>query len=48
VPLSNFTRTITVTPINASLVQIQVDVTYTSGRWTGRKYTLITNMSNFS
>ena len=48
VPLSNFTRTITITPINANLVQIQVVVTYSSGRWTGRQYTLTTNMSNFS
>jgi prepilin-type N-terminal cleavage/methylation domain-containing protein len=48
VPLSNFTRTITITAINANLVQIRVVVTYTSGRWTGRNYTLTTNMSNFS
>jgi len=48
VPLSNFTRTITVTSINASLAQIQVVVTYSSGRWTARSYTLTTNISNFS
>ena len=48
VPLSIFTRTITITPINANLTQIQVVVTYTSGRWIGRNYTLTTNISNFS
>jgi len=48
VPLSNFTRTITITTINANLAQIQVVVTYSSGRWTGRTYTLTTNISNFS
>lgn len=48
VPLSNFTRTITITSINANLAQIQVVVTYSSGRWTARSYTLTTNISNFS
>jgi prepilin-type N-terminal cleavage/methylation domain-containing protein len=48
VPLSAFTRTITITPINTNLTQIQVDVTYSTGRWRGRTRTLITNISNFS
>jgi len=49
VPLSNFRRTITITPVPgvANLSQIQVTVTYTSGRFT-RSYTLFTNISNFS
>lgn len=51
VPLSGFTRTITIGPAPGvavpNLSQIQVTVTYTSGKFT-RSYTLITNISNFS
>jgi prepilin-type N-terminal cleavage/methylation domain-containing protein len=48
VPLSNFTRTITITPTAiANLNEIQVTVQYTSGKFT-RSYTLTTNISNFS
>lgn len=49
VPLSSFTRTIAITPVPLvpNLNQIQVTVTYTSGRFT-RSYTLTTNISNFS
>jgi hypothetical protein len=36
---SNFTRTITITRINANSAQIQVIVTYSSGLGTGRYYT---------
>ncbi|HTS12373.1 MAG TPA: prepilin-type N-terminal cleavage/methylation domain-containing protein [Candidatus Limnocylindrales bacterium] len=49
VALSNFTRTIAIAPVPgvANLSQIQVTVTYTSGRFR-RSYTLYTNISNFS
>jgi prepilin-type N-terminal cleavage/methylation domain-containing protein len=47
-PLSTFRRTITITPINANLDQLQVVITYTTGRWANRSYTLTTNISNFS
>jgi hypothetical protein len=47
-PLSSFTRTITITGINANLAQISVVVTYSKGKWVGRTYTLTTNISNFS
>jgi type II secretory pathway pseudopilin PulG len=48
IPLSNFSRTITITAINASLDQLTVTVTYSAGRWKNRSYTLTTNISNFS
>ena len=55
VPLSNFTRTITIStvvdPSNnpiANLRQNQVTVTYTVGRWKNRSYTLTAYISNFS
>lgn len=48
VPLSNFTRTITITPTaTPNLSQIWVRVTYISGKFT-RNYDLYTNISNFS
>jgi hypothetical protein len=49
VPLSNFTRTIAITPVAGvpNLNQIQVTVSYTSGRFR-RAYVLTTNISNFS
>jgi prepilin-type N-terminal cleavage/methylation domain-containing protein len=48
IPLSNFTRTITITPTAiANLNEISVTVQYTSGTFT-RSYTLVTNISNFS
>jgi prepilin-type N-terminal cleavage/methylation domain-containing protein len=55
VPLSNFNRTITITPVVdgsgttiANLRQIQVTVTYTSGHFGNRSYTLTAYISNFS
>jgi Prokaryotic N-terminal methylation motif len=48
VPLSNFTRTITIAPLNASLKQIQIVITYTGLHGVGRQYTLTTDISNFS
>jgi prepilin-type N-terminal cleavage/methylation domain-containing protein len=55
VPLSSFTRTITITSVVdvnnnpiANLRQIQVTVTYTSGRFGNRSYTLTAYISNFS
>jgi hypothetical protein len=55
VPLSNFNRTITITPVLdasnnpiANLRQIQVTVTYASGRFGNRSYTLTAYISNFS
>lgn len=55
VSLSNFTRTIVITPaVDASnnpianLRQIQVTVTYTTGRFNARPYTLTAYISNFS
>jgi len=55
VPLSNFNRTITITSVVdannnpiANLRQIQVTVTYTSGRFGSRSYTLTAYISNFS
>ena len=55
VPLSNFNRTITITPVLdpkghpiANLRQIQVTVTYASGRFANRAYTLTAYISNFS
>lgn len=48
VPLSNFTRTITITPtVTPNLSQIWVRITYISGKFT-RNYDLYTNISNFS
>lgn len=49
IPLSGFTRTITITPVAGfpNLSQVQVTVTYTSGKFT-RSYNLYTNISNFS
>lgn len=47
-PLSNFTRTIAITSLNASLKQIQITITYTGTRGLVRQYTLTTNISNFS
>jgi len=48
--LSNFKRTITITAVAgiANLRQIQVTITYSSGRFQGRTYTMTTNISNFS
>lgn len=48
-PLSTFNRTIAITAIpgNTSLRQIQVTITYTSGKFT-RQYVLTTNISQFS
>jgi prepilin-type N-terminal cleavage/methylation domain-containing protein len=55
VPLSNFNRTIVITPVLdqnghpiANLRQIQVTVTYASGRFANRPYTLTAYISNFS
>lgn len=55
VPLSNFSRTITITSVVdaannpiANLRQIQVTVTYTTGRFNQRSYTLTAYISNFS
>ena len=55
VPLSNFNRTIKITPVLdsggnsiANLRQIQVTVTYASGRFGNRSYTLTAYISNFS
>jgi hypothetical protein len=55
VPLSNFNRTITITSVVdasnnpiANLRQIQVTVTYASGRFGNRSYTLTAYISNFS
>ncbi len=55
VPLSNFNRTIAITPVLdksgspiANLRQIQVTVTYVSGRFASRAYTLTAYISNFS
>jgi len=49
VPLSAFTRTIVISPVAGipNLAEIQVTITYTSGKFT-RTYTLTTNISNFS
>jgi prepilin-type N-terminal cleavage/methylation domain-containing protein len=54
-PLSNFTRTITIVNaldtsgnIIANLRQITVTVTYTNGRFKNRSYTLTAYISNFS
>ncbi len=48
--LSNFKRTITITavPSIANLRQIQVTITYSSGRFRNRTFTMTTNISNFS
>jgi type II secretory pathway pseudopilin PulG len=48
--LSSFKRTITITSVAsvANLRQITVTITYTSGRFTNRSYTITTNISNFS
>jgi len=55
IPLSNFNRTIAITPVLdgagnpiANLRQIQVTVTYASGRFGSRSYTLTAYISNFS
>lgn len=55
VPLSNYNRTITITPVLdgsgnpiANLRQIQVTVTYLSGRFGNRSYTLTAYISNFA
>lgn len=55
VPLSNFNRTIVITSVVdasnhpiANLRQIQVTVTYTSGRFQNRPYVLTAYISNFS
>jgi len=54
-PLSNFTRTITISNVVnssgvliANLREIQVTITYTSGHFTNRTYTLTSYISNFS
>jgi type II secretory pathway pseudopilin PulG len=48
--LSTFTRTIAISNVTgvANLRQIQVTITYTSGHFANRTYTLTTNISNFS
>jgi type II secretory pathway pseudopilin PulG len=48
--LSTFHRTIAISSVTgvANLRQIQVTITYTSGRFANRTYTLTTNISNFS
>jgi prepilin-type N-terminal cleavage/methylation domain-containing protein len=55
IPLSNFNRTIVITSVLdqsghpiVNLRQIQVTVTYTSGRFANRLYTLTAYISNFS
>lgn len=55
VPLTNFNRTIVISSVLdtsgnpiANLRQIQVTVTYTSGRFRNRPYTLTAYISNFS
>jgi type II secretory pathway pseudopilin PulG len=54
-PLSNFSRTITITNVVdssgnliANLREIQVTITYTSGNFKNRTYTLTSYISNFS
>jgi hypothetical protein len=49
-PLSTFTRTITITSVVgvANLRQIQVTINYSAGRFRNRIYTMTTNISNFS
>jgi type II secretory pathway pseudopilin PulG len=48
--LSTFTRTIAISAVAgvANLRQIQVTITYSSGRFSNRTYTMTTNISNFS
>ena len=49
IPLTNFTRTIVISPVagRADLRQITVSITYTAARFK-RTYTLVTNISQYS
>jgi hypothetical protein len=49
VPLTNFTRTILISPVpnRPDLRQITISITYTAARFT-RTYTLVTNISQYS